>query len=235
MSHTLEDTIKQETPLSNKCVYFHMTPDTGRVFYVGMGFKNRSKKFHGRNRYRKAIVEKHGLPIILIVHEDLSNDEAGELEKFWIKYHGLENLTNINSGGDNITGFIQSDETRRKISESKKGKKLPPRTDEHRNKMSAALKGRIRTKEHARKISEALKGEKHVNFGKKLPVQFVGVGDKNPSFDHTEYEFYHPKHGCRKCKQYELRKEFNLTLHGVSKLVKGRIKTHKGWKIVTHS
>lgn len=40
------------------------------------------------------------------------------------------------------TGKVMSEETRRKMSESKKGKKKPQRTEEHKHNMSEAMKGK---------------------------------------------------------------------------------------------
>ena len=48
-----------------------------------------------------------------------------------------------------------SEETRKKMSESRKGKSIP---EEQKKKISAALKGRSHSEEHNRKVSEALKG-----------------------------------------------------------------------------
>lgn len=60
-------------------------------------------------------------------------------------------------------GKHHSDETRRKISEAKKGHTV---TEETRRKMSEAQKGRTFTEETRRKMSEAQKGENHPLFGK---------------------------------------------------------------------
>jgi len=56
-------------------------------------------------------------------------------------------------------GYINSPETRKKISEAQKGKKL---SEETKRKLSIALRGREKppfTEEHCRKLSEALKGK----------------------------------------------------------------------------
>lgn len=55
------------------------------------------------------------------------------------------------------TGKTFNAETRKKISESQKGK---PKSDEHRQKMSAAQKGHSVSAETRRKISEAMKKRK---------------------------------------------------------------------------
>lgn len=60
-----------------------------------------------------------------------------------------------------------SEETKRKISLSKKGQSHPQST-ETRLKISIANKGRIFSEEHRRKIGEAEKGEKHPHFGKTM-------------------------------------------------------------------
>jgi hypothetical protein len=51
-----------------------------------------------------------------------------------------------------------SDETKQKIREHNLGKILGPMNENHKRKISQALKGRERTKDHSEKISKALKG-----------------------------------------------------------------------------
>ena len=48
-----------------------------------------------------------------------------------------------------------------------KGKKKPERSEEHRRKLSEAMKGKKRSEEHRRKLSEATKGRRNPNYGKK--------------------------------------------------------------------
>ena len=57
-----------------------------------------------------------------------------------------------------------SEETRRKLSEAKKGKKLSTET---RRKLSEAKKGKKLSTEHRQKISKSLKGENNYFYGKK--------------------------------------------------------------------
>lgn len=52
-------------------------------------------------------------------------------------------------------------EVRLKIGASQKGKSKGPKSDDHRLKISAALKGKFFSEEHKRKISEALRGNRN--------------------------------------------------------------------------
>lgn len=92
---------------------------------------------------------KNDIEIILIEDNIRTHEEACEREKYYIKYykeigHDLNNLTD---GGD---GVLATEETRRKISESQKGKIVPI---EQREKISKTLKGRHLSDETKNKIS----------------------------------------------------------------------------------
>ncbi len=56
-----------------------------------------------------------------------------------------------------LTGHVTSEETKRKISESHKGKKL---SEEHKRNVSKALKGRVNSKESIKKRADGLRGKK---------------------------------------------------------------------------
>ena len=58
-----------------------------------------------------------------------------------------------------MKGQTLSEETKKKISEAKKGKKLALFSEEHRRKLSEAAKGRTFSEESRRKMSEAKKGK----------------------------------------------------------------------------
>ena len=62
-------------------------------------------------------------------------------------------------------GQTKSDETKRKISEARKGNH---HSEETRRKMSEAKKGQPKSEEHKRKMSEALKGKEPWNKGRHL-------------------------------------------------------------------
>ena len=63
-------------------------------------------------------------------------------------------------GNKNSLGYKHTTETKQKMSESRKGKKLPKFSEEHRRKISEAQKGKKLSDEHKKKISESEKGKK---------------------------------------------------------------------------
>lgn len=153
--------------MNDYLLYQLKNPTNNEIFYIGIttNLKKRmkyhyetSKKAFKANPYKARIIydlKQHGLkPISNIVFESLSFHEAKELEVLAIlalKFHGV-NLTNISDGGD-----IVSEETRKKLSLMRKGKKL---SMEIRMAMSKRLKGRLLSEEHKKNISNALKGQK---------------------------------------------------------------------------
>ena len=112
--------------------------------------------------------------------EILKECEDEELD-YWEKYYIKELNTkvpygyNMTDGGDGCPGYIHSEETRKKMSEAQKGKKL---SEETKQKISEAQKGEKHwnygkhlPEEHKKKLSEAQKGKKHWNYGKHLPEE----------------------------------------------------------------
>jgi len=102
-----------------------------------------------------------------------SKNEMNEMEFHYIKqYDSLDNGYNLTLGGEGVVGNKVSKESRKKMSLSHKGIKMPPFTEEHK-----------------RKISESHLGDKNPNFGKSMPVHVKDmlidinkkmVGAKNP-------------------------------------------------------
>jgi hypothetical protein len=131
-------------------VYLHVRGDTGTPFYVGKGYRNRYMQRDRKNLQWKHIVNKHGFDTIFL-ERNLTESKAFELEMYWINRIGrlIDNsgpLVNITIGGDGCTGRswngsrsgiqnpmygkIQTEETKKKISDSKKGKARPAHVQE---------------------------------------------------------------------------------------------------------
>lgn len=109
------------------CLYFHKLPN-GKIFYVGIGDKKRPYVIASRNKFWINEVNKYGLEKenIEIIYKNISWKEACKLEKTYIKLFGrrdlgLGTLVNLTDGGDGCKGAIRSQETKNKISNSKKG------------------------------------------------------------------------------------------------------------------
>ena len=112
----------------------------------------------------------------VVLYENLSKKEAIDKEIYLIKYYKNLNISyNITDGGDGHNGQSVSEETRKKMSESRKGRipwnkgKTGVYSEEARKKISESRKGRIpwnkgkkmspMSEEHKKKISEANKGK----------------------------------------------------------------------------
>ena len=120
-------------------VYLHTKPN-GEIFYVGKGNGYRAYDKTNRNSHWKRTVAKYGYNISIFL-DNLSDKKAYSVEMDLIEAIGLENLTNMNNGGEGVmTGLTFTDEHKRKISKALKGKKV---SKEARLNMSKAQKGRV--------------------------------------------------------------------------------------------
>lgn len=108
-------------------VYLHRRASDNSVFYIGKGCKYRAYETHKSKRsvYWIRVYQKHGR-VVEIVKDNLTEKEALALEVALIAQYGIENLCNHSSGGESGgSGRVWSEESRKKLSESKKGKKQP--------------------------------------------------------------------------------------------------------------
>lgn len=152
----------------NKIVYRHLKPN-GEVFYIGIGDVIRAYRKVGRNKHWKNIVNKYGYEV-QILKEDLSWEDACELECILIDYYGrrdlgLGPLVNMTDGGEGTLNYTHSEETRVKLSEANTGKFM---SEETKLKISEALTGKKVSDEAKAKISEANRGKPSPRKGKTL-------------------------------------------------------------------
>jgi hypothetical protein len=113
-------------------LYYHFNPITKKLFYVGVGYKNRAYTFKwGRSKHYCNYIKKHGDPIVIIRYQNLEVDYAYELEERLIKKFGRVGiepngiLINKSSGGKtsgNGVKQIRNPEWNSNISKAKKGK-----------------------------------------------------------------------------------------------------------------
>jgi hypothetical protein len=150
-----------ETTRCDYYVYLHTRAD-GVVFYVGKGRGKRSTSTKNRNPHWAYVVAKHGGFEATIVASGLTEKDAIEKEAELIASHRKFGfLTNILDRGDiapsshpdvakkislTLTGIKRSEETKAKL-------KAVFRTQEWRENMSKAAKGKILSEETRKKIS----------------------------------------------------------------------------------
>ncbi len=130
--------------------------------YVGKG-RGRRWLFHFRkciNPHLAAIIKNAGgnLPIIKL-NENLTNRQAGKLEKQYISLIGREMnggpLVNQTDGGDGVVG--RSPEGCARISVANRGRKL---TDAHKAAIGASSTGRFYSAETREKLAAGQRGRK---------------------------------------------------------------------------
>lgn len=202
-------------------VYIHKRKDIDdqflSVFYVGIG-KHISRSITKKDRscHWNNVVNKYGF-IEEVTHKDILWEEACSIEKYLILFYGrkdlkLGNLVNLTDGGEGTinhyvsedlkkhlakinTGKKHKEESKKKMSESRKGdknhafgKKMSKETKiklsiSHTGKKYSSERieqmkitfagknnpnyGKKASDETRKKISESLKGEKHPMYGKK--------------------------------------------------------------------
>lgn len=147
--------------------YCYLNPTTNKPFYIGkgcgsrMGFhlleaKNTDTSNHKLNTIRKILAEGKE-PIIDIVLSDASESDAFELEEFLIAEIGrsdlgLGPLTNLTDGGEGFSGFCRDMSGDKNPNYGNTGELScwfgKTHTEETKQKMSDAQKGRIFTDEH---------------------------------------------------------------------------------------
>lgn len=149
-------------------VYKHTTP-SGKV-YIGITSKPVEERWlngrgYARNEHFWNAIKKYGWDNIehRILATGLSKEEASEAEKMYIalyRSHEIKHGYNLTEGGE--TGIVHTMESRRKLSESKKGQRYNigvPFTEERKRHLS---------ENHA-----DVSGEKNPMYGKKKPADEI--------------------------------------------------------------
>ena len=191
--------------LNNTYVYRHRRLDNNKIFYIGIGKKRRAYAAAGRNNIWKKIVNKTDYKIE-IIQENLSREDANELEIFLISIYGridinTGTLANMTDGGDGGLKVVISQERRKKVSEFHKGKlssdktklkmrnsQLGKKTSEKTKLKQSLLKGRrvfccLSLKEW-RSIKECA-NENNINYSS-LSKKIHGSRKNNTTFKYLE-------------------------------------------------
>ena len=175
--------------------------------YVGqaVNIRKRENQWNSIGHYAGKAIDaarkKYGIDAfdfeILIECED---EELNKWEMYYIKELNTKVPYgyNMTDGGDGLSGCPVSEETRKKLSESHKGKQTWCKgrhlSEETKRKIGEASRGRKQSEETKRKISESKKGEKHPLYGKhpseetRKKLSEARKGEKNHFYGkhHTE-------------------------------------------------
>jgi group I intron endonuclease len=158
-------------------IYGLKCPETNRIRYVGKtqrtleerikehifsaNSKNQKRKYYCQ-KWIKSLLNKNLFPIIEVI-ETCNDDIWIEREKYWISFY-KEYLTNLTDGGDGFAGLPYTQERKDKIAAANRGKKRSPEVIEKMRqarlgKPHIKKKGYKPTKQHCLNISNALRGK----------------------------------------------------------------------------
>lgn len=155
------------------------TAFAGTPYYIGYGKGQRA-------------FNKHRIPVpkdkskIIFLHENLSEDQAKDLEIQEIARYGRKDLgtgilTNLTNGGEGVSGMIHSEETKKIMSEKKSGENNnfygKTHSEEARKKISESKKGKpgsgnFRGKTHSEDTKKKI-SEYNINRSDKHKVAFA--------------------------------------------------------------
>lgn len=205
--------------------YAYLRKKDGTPYYIGKGCGNRAYK-----RSKKDIKSPKDKSRIIILKNNLTEEEAFKHEIYMIVVFGRKDLGtgilyNRTDGGEGISGTILSEETKQKMSESRKG---------HKNHFY----GRKHSAESIEKMKISLQGKTPWNKNKHLPDTSVSPHAlymrnyrKGKTKINKNREFISPN--GEKIIILDLKtycKDNGLTYQSMLKLYKGVIKQHKGWR-----
>ena len=162
-------------------IYGYYDKKNQQMMYIGQSndIERRHRDHIRPSRYNEQVVnrvlqnnpERYEL-VIIKSRPGFSKEDRDILEKHYIEFYNTfaDDKFNFTTGGD---GGLFSEETRKKISEARKGKKN-------------YFYGKHLTEKHKKKISEALKGENNPMYGKKNPElskrNSQNIGPNNPFY-----------------------------------------------------
>lgn len=207
-------------------IYKHLKKDTNEIFYIGIGKTIlRAKNGNQRNNLWNKIASKHGW-YYEIIEDGLSWEDACKKEKELIlKYGKLSNksgiLANLTDGGDGTIGYNHTINSKNKMSISK-SKPRKPHSDETIMKIKEKRKFQIFSEQTKVKMSNSTK--KVMKSESRRNVNKIAKSDKKL------YTFY--KDGfVVESTRIDMVDKYGLTTSGIYKLINGKLKSHKDWKL----
>lgn len=176
-------------------VYEHRRKDSGMVFYVGKGCGQRAKNLHNRGRYWNNVAKAAGGVEITYPVSGVDEEMAllAEMELIDAYRRRGIRITNITDGGEGTTGWVPSEETKRKIGGA--NKHTPKACGEQHGMYGKKHSTESLEKMRISQKAVARSGENHHMYGKqhtqealtKISLARKGkcVGFENPFFGKT--------------------------------------------------
>jgi hypothetical protein len=137
------------------------------AIYVGVGTHKRAFEMSGqrRNKPWREYVAENGEPDVEILYEGLTQEAAWAAEELLIDTYKRiidgGTLLNASTGGRyGGAGVIVGTETRTKMSDTRRGRKLSPLSPEWRANIAAAKRGKKMPREAVEKTAAANRGRK---------------------------------------------------------------------------
>lgn len=161
---------------NNYVVYKHTSPND--KVYIGITCRKPEYRWNNGKGYKDSpkfyrSIQKYGWNNFKheILYSGLNEISAKLIEEDLIYYYKKLNISlNISDGGDGSRGVIMSEETRKKMSDAKKGKtsnrKGVKLSEETKEKIRKANLGKHLSEETKRKLSNSKKG--HIPWNKGL-------------------------------------------------------------------
>ena len=199
-------------------------------YYVGKGSGNRA--FNAKQRRVKPPKDRS---YIVFAQEGLTEQEAFDLERYYIALYGRKDLGtgilgNFTNGGEGASGLRLSQEARNKISRAHTGRIV---SQETRDKLSRAsighqhFLGKSHTQEARAKISLANRGKQH--FLGKTHTQEVRYKIAQARLRYL-YELISPSGDIYITDNLtDFARQHDLSQGNLVNVIHGKRKSHKGW------
>jgi hypothetical protein len=144
-------------PRTNEVRYIGKSVNPEQRYTVHLAYARKGTQTYAC-RWIKGLLNEGLAPQLNILESDISTDRIDEREIWWIA-EGARlgwRLTNMTEGGDG--GAYKYPESAAKISAANKGKRKPPRSEEHRRNQSLSHMGKTLSPESRAKLSASLMG-----------------------------------------------------------------------------